>query len=49
MNPGEIKIVSAKNWRGTYNPNGETLEFKLVSGAEFSSPGFWSKPEPKEK
>lgn len=49
MNPGEIKIVSAKNWRCTYNPNGEALEFKLVAGCDFSDNGIWRKSEPKKK
>jgi len=30
-----IKIVKAKNWRGTHNPNGDYAEFKLVGGNEF--------------
>lgn len=51
MNPGEIKIVDAKNWRGTDNPNGEVMEFKLFSGSEFhpTPPGFWKKPDFKKE
>lgn len=30
-----IKIIKAKNWRGSMNPNGFEAKFKLVNGNEF--------------
>jgi len=49
MNPGRIKIVSAKNWRGTDNPNGMVRNFKLYQGHDFSAVGYWEKPYKEKK
>lgn len=32
MNYGNAKIIKAKNWRDTENPNGKIIDFKIVSG-----------------
>jgi len=40
MGHGQMKIVKAKNWKGTKNPNGLVCEFKLRNGCEFSN-GTW--------
>jgi len=49
MGSGKLKIVKAKNWRGTDNPNGMVREFKLYSGWDFSAVGYWEKPYKEEK
>ena len=49
MERGRMKIVKAKNYRGTENPNGYVLDFKLVMGHAFISQGFWHKPIKEEK
>ena len=36
-----IKIVKAKNWQTDINPNGQSLEFKIVAGSRLSSHGYW--------
>lgn len=37
MNPGELKIVKAKNWRDpAINPNSMKLNYKLFQGCKFS-------------
>jgi hypothetical protein len=42
MNPGELKIVKAKNWAGPLiNPNNFKLKFKLVQGCKFIREGDW--------
>ena len=43
LNQGQIKIVDAKNWRGTENPNGTILDFKLYKGTKFEEIGYWRK------
>jgi hypothetical protein len=43
MSPGKIKIVKAKNWKTTENPNGLELEFKLVQGCKFIEDALWIK------
>lgn len=48
MNPGLLKIVKAKNWRGLDNPNGMTREFKLVNGWNFIPQGPWKRESYKE-
>jgi hypothetical protein len=35
IDPGRLKIVKAKEWRGTENPNGKFKRFKLVQGWKF--------------
>lgn len=39
-----IKIVKAKNWAGTSNPNGKQTRFKLVNGCRLSQQGDWNIP-----
>lgn len=41
MNPNELKIVKAKNWRNSRNPNGLMLNFKLYQGCKFSVVKDW--------
>ena len=36
MRPGSLKIVKAKNWKTSNNPNGLEFNFKLVQGCKFS-------------
>lgn len=43
METGKIKIVKAKNWAGQENPNGLTLDFKLVQGCKFITLTDWRK------
>ena len=45
MNPGQVKIISAKNRRGRESPNGLVLDFKLFNGSELYPQGFWRKEE----
>lgn len=40
---GRMKIVKAKNWKGTKNPNGLCHDFKLIQGADFLSISDWYK------
>ncbi len=42
MSPRELKIVKAKNWTTSRNPNGLTIEFKLVNGAVFVPTSEWN-------
>ena len=36
MNPGELKVVKAKNWKQPgNNPNVRTFKYKLVDGCKF--------------
>ena len=44
MGHGKIKVVKAKGWRGTDNPNGMIREFKLYSGWQFEGVSYWGKP-----
>jgi hypothetical protein len=43
MEPGKLKIVKAKNWKSTDNPNGLSINFKLAAGCKLISQGPWSK------
>jgi hypothetical protein len=44
MNPGELKIVKAKNWADPLiNPNNMSCKFKLYQGCKFSKVGDWTK------
>lgn len=46
INPGIIKIVKPKAWKGTENPKGKVHHFKLVKGNKFVPMGVWHYPEP---
>ena len=41
LDPGRLKIVKAKNWKGEENPNGQMVNFKLYHGCQFSGNGGW--------
>ncbi len=41
MGSGWMKAVKIKNWKGTENPNGKIVRFKLRNGAIFSTRGGW--------
>lgn len=43
MEPGRLKIVKAKNWAGQSNPNGLSIDFKLVNGCQFMNTTPWKK------
>jgi hypothetical protein len=43
MEPGKAKIMKAKNWATSVNPNGMELSFKLVQGCSFVVEKDWSK------
>jgi Ni2+-binding GTPase involved in maturation of urease and hydrogenase len=45
MEPNKIKIVKAKNWATTRNPNGLEMEWNLVDGCHFKPLGMWKKLE----
>lgn len=49
MEPGKIKIVKAKNWATSVNPNGLEMEWKLVDGCHFKPWGIWKRPEEIER
>ena len=37
----QLKIVKAKNWAGTENPNGLCQDFKLAAGCKFIPTSQW--------
>jgi hypothetical protein len=41
MSPGRLKIVKAKNWATSENPNGLEINFKLVDGCKLIKTGDW--------
>jgi hypothetical protein len=41
IDPGILKIVKAKEWRGTENPNGKFKRFKLIGGWKFLPDPEW--------
>ena len=43
MEPGRLKIVKAKNWASQKNPNGLSINFKLVGGCDFHNSSPWEK------
>lgn len=45
MSPGKLRIVKAKIWRTTENPNGKEIRFKLVNGCKFIKEGDWYLPD----
>ena len=42
LESGNLKIVSAKNWKGSENPKGKTLKYKIVSGCKLIQVDDWS-------
>jgi len=44
MEPGLIKVVKAKNWAGTSNPNKKQTRFKLANGCNLYQQGDWHMP-----
>lgn len=44
MSPGRLKIVKAKNWATSENPNGLEISFKLVDGCKLIEKGEWHLP-----
>jgi DNA-binding transcriptional ArsR family regulator len=49
INPGEVKIVKAKNWKGTENPNGKVKKFTIQGGWKFVETSDWYYPEQEER
>jgi hypothetical protein len=49
IDPGRMKIVKAKNWKGKTNPNKLEMSFKLHNGTEFQQTSAWLRPEPKKR
>jgi hypothetical protein len=45
---GVAKIVKAKNWAGTLNPNGKIMPFKIIGGWKFIYDRPWRYPEDEE-
>lgn len=43
MSPGKLKIVKAKNWKSSENPNGKQVTFKVVKGCNFILQKNWHK------
>jgi hypothetical protein len=43
MDSGKLKIVKAKSWAGQSNPNGLSIDFKLVNGCQFVNTTPWQK------
>jgi len=41
MSAGTLKIVKAKNWATSENPNGLQVEFKIIQGCKFKKLGDW--------
>ena len=44
MDYGKIKILKCKNWATDQNPNGLSLEFKIVGGHKFITDNQWGVP-----
>ncbi len=44
LEKGIIKIIKAKNWVSDKNPNGLSLEFKIVNGCKLIQCSEWSTP-----
>ena len=42
IDPGKLKIIKAKEWRGTDNPNGKYKKFKLIQGWKFQPDEDWT-------
>jgi hypothetical protein len=48
MSPGVLKIVKAKNWKTSDNPNYKQTSFNIVAGCNLYQKGGWHRPPPKE-
>jgi hypothetical protein len=48
MEPGRLKIVKAKNWQGSDNPNGQQVTFKTIKGCKFPLQQDWHYPAENE-
>lgn len=44
MGHGYMKVVKAKNWLSSENPNGKQVNFKIVSGCNFIQTQGWHIP-----
>jgi len=44
MSPGVLKIVKAKNWKTSDNPNNKQIKFKIAAGCKLFKQGNWHKP-----
>lgn len=44
MEPGKLKIIKGKNWASEKNPNGMSIDFKLVNGCKFLNTSSWREP-----
>ncbi len=42
LEAGTLKIVSAKNWKGSENPKGKAIKFKIVNGCKLIKVDDWS-------
>jgi hypothetical protein len=45
MSPSKLKIVKAKNWKSSDNPNGKVIRFKVAQGCIFKPQGGWHREE----
>jgi hypothetical protein len=45
MSQGRLKIVKAKIWATSENPNGKEVNFKLVEGSKFKKTDDWHLPD----
>lgn len=48
LDMGTLKIIKAKNWKGTENPNGKQIDFKLIRGWKFIPESDWYIPQAKK-
>jgi hypothetical protein len=44
MSPGVLKIIKAKNWKTSENPNNKQIRFKMVAGCKLFKQGDWHLP-----
>ena len=42
MQPGELKIMKAKSWATSVNPNHMAIQFKLIGGCHFIETTDWA-------
>lgn len=48
LDRGKMKIIKGKTWASEQNPEGMSIEFKIVQGAKFFVEDGWKAPEKKE-